>query len=131
MITSLIIKLLVSAIVFYVLSKVFSSFEIKDFKTALLVAFIYGLLMAAGGLVALPLTAVVNFFDGLLSGIPLIGKLSNIGATTFIFLVNFITGSIMLWITDKLLKGFKMTSFLVGILVAFIISFINCFLYAQ
>ena len=123
-----VIHLLVSSIVMLILSKLIPGFEIKDFKTSVLVALIFGILMVFSGLLVSPLSFLTNGIANLLSGIPLIGTVANIGARVLMFLINFIVGSIMLCITDKFLTGFKMRSFAVGIVAAFLIALINGFL---
>ncbi len=124
----LIIQLLVSALVFVVLSKVLPGFSIKDFKTALIVALIYGVLMVLSSLLVGPLGFLTDMCAKLVSWIPIISSLANAGAVVVKFLLNFIVGSIMLCITDKFIKGFEMRSFAVGIVAALIISVIGCFL---
>ncbi|MBQ3643115.1 MAG: phage holin family protein [Candidatus Riflebacteria bacterium] len=124
----LILQLLVSSLVMLALSKLLPGFEIKDFKTSILVALIFGILMVASGLLITPLSALTKVIADLLSGIPVIGAIANIGARVLLFLINFIVGSIMLCITDKFLTGFKMRSFAVGIVAAFLIALINGFL---
>ncbi len=124
----LIIQLLVSALVFVVLSKVLPGFNIKDFKTALIVALIYGVLMVLSSLLVTPLSFLTDLCVKLVSWIPIISSVANIGAIVVKFLLNFIIGSIMLCITDKFIKGFEMRSFAVGIVAALIISVIGCFL---
>ena len=123
-----IIQLLVSSLVMLALSKVLPGFEIKDFKTSILVALIFGILMVVSGLLVSPLSFLTNGIASLLSGIPLLGTVANIGARVLLFLINFIVGSIMLCITDKFLDGFKMRSFAVGIVASFLIALINGFL---
>ena len=124
----LITQLLVSSLIMLVLSKILPGFEIKDFKTSVLVALIFGVLMVASGLLVSPLSFLTNGIASLLSGIPVIGQIANIGARVVLFLINFIVGSIMLCITDKFLTGFKMRSFAVGIVASFLIALINSFL---
>lgn len=124
----LIIQLLVSALVFVVLSKILPGFSIKDFKTALIVALIYGVLMVLSSLLVTPLSFLTDLCVKLVSWIPIINSVANIGAIVVKFLLNFIIGSIMLCITDKFIKGFEMRSFAVGIVAALIISVIGCFL---
>ena len=124
----LIVQLLVSSLVMFFLSKVLPGFEIKNFKTSILVALIFGILMVASGLLVTPLSWLATSIAKLVSGIPILGTITNIGARIVLFLINFIVGSIMLCITDKFLTDFKMRSFAVGIVAAFLISLINSFL---
>ena len=123
-----IIHLLVSSIVMLILSKIIPGFEIKDFKTSVLVALVFGILMVFSGLLVNPLSWLATSIAGLVSGIPLIGTIAGIGSKILLFLINFIVGSIMLCITDMFLTGFKMRSFAVGIVAAFLIALINGFL---
>ena len=124
----LVIQLLVSSIILLVLSKILPGFEIKDFKTAVIVAIIYGVLMVFSGLLAKPLLFIGDALVGLVSWIPVIGKLANLSMIIVTFLIKFIVGSIMLCFTDVIIKGFKMRSIPVGIVAAFLISLANCFL---
>ena len=121
-------QLLVSSLIFLVLSKIIKGFEIKDFKTAVIVAIIYGVLMMFAGALVSPLKFIGEALVGLVSWIPVIGKLADLSMVIVSFLLKFIIGSIMLCFTDVIIKGFKMRSFALGIFVAFIISVINCFL---
>jgi putative membrane protein len=123
-----VVHLLVSSIVMLILSKLIPGFEIKDFKTSVLVALIFGILMVFSGLLVSPLSWLATSIASLVSGIPLIGTIAGIGSKILLFLINFIVGSIMLCITDKFLTGFKMRSFAVGIVAAFLIALINGFL---
>ena len=123
-----VVHLLVSSIVMLILSKLIPGFEIKDFKTSVLVALIFGILMVFSGLLVSPLSWLATSIATLVSGIPLIGAIAGIGSKILLFLINFIVGSIMLCITDKFLTGFKMRSFAVGIVAAFLIALINGFL---
>ncbi len=124
-----IIQLLVSALVMFILSKVLPGFEIKDFKTSILVALIFGVCMLFGILLVKPLSFLAEILASIVSYIPFIGaKLAGFGLALVQFLLNFIIGSIMLCITDKFLDGFKMRSFAVGIVAAFIISLVGCFI---
>ena len=123
-----VVHLLVSSIVMLILSKLIPGFEIKDFKTSVLVALIFGILMVFSGLLVSPLSWLATSIASLVSGIPLIGAIAGIGSKILLFLINFIVGSIMLCITDKFLTGFKMRSFAVGIVAAFLIALINGFL---
>lgn len=123
---SLILNLLVSAVLMIVISKVLPGFEIKDFKTSIIVALVFGILMALGGLLAAPL----SFLNGII--VSVLGWIST-GIASFAgkilaFLLQFIIGSIMLCITDHFIDGFKLRSFSVGIVAAFLIALVNAFL---
>ena len=123
---SLILNLLVSAVLMIVISKVLPDFEIKDFKTSIIVAIVFGILMALGGLLAAPL----SFLNGII--VSVLGWIST-GIASFAgkilaFLLQFIIGSIMLCITDHFIDGFKLRSFSVGIVAAFLIALVNAFL---
>ena len=124
----LIIQLLVSSLVMLLLSKTLPGFEIKNFKTAVIVALLYGVLMLFSSCLAVPLAALWNGLDWLVSWIPIIGKLANLGMVIISFLLQFIVGSIMLCFVDVLIKDFKMRSIPVGIVAALIISVINSFI---
>ena len=124
-----VLQLLVSALVMFILSKVLPGFEIKDFKTSILVALIFGICMLFGILLVKPLEFLASILAAIVSYIPFIGaKLAGFGLALVQFLINFIIGSIMLCITDKFLDGFKMRSFAVGIVASFLIALIGCFI---
>ena len=125
---SLIIQLLVSGLVFVFISKILPGFQVKSYKTALLVAFIYGILMVLSSLLIAPLSFIGDLFVKLVSWIPLVGSIAGIGNIVFRFLLNFIVGFIMLLLTDKFIEDFKMRSFQVGIVASLLISIVNCFL---
>ncbi len=123
---SLILNLLVSAVLMIVISKVLPGFEIKDFKTSIIVAVVFGILMAIGGFLAFPL----SFLNGII--VTVLGWIST-GIASFAgkilaFLLQFIIGSAMLCITDHFIDGFKLRSFSVGIVAAFLIALINAFI---
>lgn len=124
---NLIIQLLVSAVVFFILSKILPGFTIKDAKTAVIVALLYGVLMVLSTLLVSPLSFLTDMCAKLVSWIPIISSIANAGAVVVKFLLNFIIGAIMLCITDKFVKGFEMRSFAVGIVAALIISIVGCF----
>ena len=105
---NLIIQLLVSAVVFFILSKILPGFTIKDAKTAVIVALLYGVLMVLSTLLVSPLSFLTDMCAKLVSWIPIISSIANAGAVVVKFLLNFIIGAIMLCITDKFVKGFEM-----------------------
>ena len=81
---------------------------------------------ALGGLLAAPL----SFLNGII--VSVLGWIST-GIASFAgkilaFLLQFIMGSIMLCITDHFIDGFKLRSFSVGIVAAFLIALVNAFL---
>jgi putative membrane protein len=121
----LIVHLLISSVILLVISKFLPGFEIKDFKTSVIVALVFGILMALSGLLVAPLSFLTNGIASLLSIIPLLGSIAGLAAKIVLFLINFIVGSIMLCVTDMFIKGFKMRSFGVGIVAAFLIALIN------
>ena len=88
-------QLLVSSLIFLVLSKIIKGFEIKDFKTAVIVAIIYGVLMMFAGALVSPLKFIGEALVGLVSWIPVIGKLADLSMVIVSFLLKFIIGSIM------------------------------------
>lgn len=125
----LVLQLLVSSLVMLALSKIIPGFEIKDFKTAILVALIFGICMIFGILLTKPFSFLASILASIVSYIPFIGEsIAKLGLKLVEFLLKFIIGSIMLCITDKFISGFKMRSFAVGIVAAFIISLVGCFI---
>ena len=95
-------------------------------KSMGIVAIVFGILMALGGLLAAPL----SFLNGII--VSVLGWIST-GIASFAgkilaFLLQFIIGSIMLCITDHFIDGFKLRSFSVGIVAAFLIALVNAFL---
>ena len=123
----LIVRLLVSAVIMFGLSTIHPNFRIKNFKASIWVAIVFGLLMAFSGLLVSPLSWLTTSIADLVKGIPIIGTITNIGASILLFLINFCIGAIMLWLTDKFLKDFE-TNFLMCIVASFLISLINAVL---
>lgn len=123
---SLILNLLVSAVLMIVISKVLPGFEIKDFKTSIIVAIVFGILMAVGGLLAAPLSFLNDIIVSVLRWIST--GIASFAGKILAFLLQFIIGSIMLCITDHFIDGFKLRSFSVGIVAAFLIALVNAFL---
>ncbi len=124
----LIWQLLVSSLLLLFLSKFLPGFEIKDFKTSVIVSILYGIFMAASGFLAKFLVVIGEALVFLVKWIPIIGDLANLGMIITVFLLKFIVGAIILSFVDVIIKGFKMRNFGVAIVAAFIISVVNCFL---
>lgn len=99
------IKILVSSGVIIGISKFLPGVTIKNNYTAVIVAVVY---------------SVVNFlFFTLLSILSLPLMILTLGL--FVFIIN----AVLLWITDKLIEDFEISSFPRTIAVAFLISLAN------
>ena len=88
-----VLQLLVSALVMFILSKVLPGFEIKDFKTSILVALIFGICMLFGILLVKPLEFLASILAAIVSYIPFIGaKLAGFGLALvqFALPINFL-----------------------------------------
>jgi len=98
---TIILSLLLKSFAVFVVAKILPGIHIKNFGTAILVAFIY---------------SVINF---------LLGKILFFFAFPVIFitfgLFIFIIDAFLLWITDKMIEGFEIDSFVTTILAAFLI----------
>jgi len=96
-----ILSLLLKSIAIFIVAKILSGIHIKNFGTAILVAFIY---------------SVINFF---------LGKILFFFALPVIFitfgLFIFIIDAFLLWITDKIIEDFEIDNFVTTILAAFLI----------
>jgi putative membrane protein len=98
---TLILSLLLKSLAVFIVAKILSGIQIKNFGTAIFVAFIY---------------SVINFFLGRILfffAFPII--LITFGLFTFII------DAFLLWITDKMIEDFKIDSFGTTILAAFLI----------
>ena len=95
-------NILLYAVAVFIVSKVLPKIHIKNFVTALLVAFVYG---------------IINFFMGwllTLISLPLI-------IVTF-GLFHVVINAILLWITDKLIEDFKIENFTTTLYAAVLIT---------
>ena len=97
----LILSLLLKSLAIFIVAKILPGIHIKNFGTAVIVAFVYTL---------------VNFF---------LGKILFFFAFPIILitfgLFTFIINAFLLWITDKMIEDFKIDSFITTILAAFLI----------
>lgn len=102
---STIIGILLSAIAFVVGAKLMNSVEVKDFKSAILVAIVMALLNGTIG-------AVVNFLGTPINWLTL-------------GLFGFIVSAILILIASKVLGGFHVRNFWSALVLAFIVSLVN------
>lgn len=105
------IHILIDAIVLLVAARMMSTVQVRDFKTALIVALIVGVLsFLIGWLLTLILnvaTLGVFFFTGL-------------G-----FITRIIANAIIIEITDKMSSGFNTKGFVPSLILAVIIAFVG------
>ena len=97
----IILSLLLKSLAVFVVAKILPGIHIKNFGTAVLVAFIY---------------SVINF---LLGTILFFFALPVIFITFGLFI--FIIDAFLLWITDKMIEDFEIDNFVTTILAAFLI----------
>jgi putative membrane protein len=106
----IILSLLLKSLAVFVVAKILPGIHIKNFGTAVLVAFIY---------------SVINF---LLGTILFFFALPVIFITFGLFV--FIIDAFLLWITDKMIEDFEIDNFVTTILAAFLITvsdrLLNC-----
>ena len=100
-----IIGIVLSAVAFVVGAKLMNSVEVKDFKSAILVAIVMALLNGTIG-------AVVNFFGTPINWLTL-------------GLFSFIVSAILILIASKMLGGFHVRNFWSALGLAFIVSLVN------
>jgi len=98
---TIILSLLLKSLAVFVVAKILPGIHIKNFGTAVLVAFIY---------------SVINF---LLGTILFFFALPVIFITFGLFI--FIIDAFLLWITDKMIEDFEIDNFVTTILAAFLI----------
>lgn len=100
-----ILSVLINALGFIVLSQISPKIYVRDFKTSLLAGTVFALLSSF----LLPILTVLSF---------------PITFLTFGLFQLFLNGFIVL-LTDRLIEGFHVKSIWVGVLVAFILSFLQ------
>jgi len=98
----IILSLLLKSLAVFIVAKILPGIYIKNFGTAVLVAFIY---------------SVINF---LLGTILFFFALPVIFITFGLFI--FIIDAFLLWITDKMIEDFEIDNFVTTILAAFLIT---------
>ncbi len=98
----IILSLLLKSLAIFIVAKILPGIHIKNFGTAVLVAFIY---------------SVINF---LLGTILFFFALPVIFITFGLFI--FIIDAFLLWITDKMIEDFEIDNFVTTILAAFLIT---------
>jgi len=104
----IILRILLLAVAVYLVAALLPSVRLKSFGTAIVVAIIYSLL---------------SFFFGwllILLSLPLL-------ILTF-GLFKFVINAILLWLTDKLVGDFEITSFGATLVAAFLITILDAFL---
>ncbi len=104
----IILNLLLLSLTVFIVAKIMPSIHIKNFWTAIFVALVY---------------SVINFLTGwllTLLALPLI-------IITF-GLFKFVINAFLLWITDVLIKDFKIESFGSTLIAAFLITIIDSIL---
>ncbi len=99
---TIILNLLLKSLAIFIVAKILPGIHIKNFGTAVLVAFIY---------------SVINF---LLGTILFFFALPIIFITFGLFI--FIIDAFLLWITDKMIEDFEIDNFVTTILAAFLIT---------
>lgn len=101
----------VNSLLFYVISEILPGFDIKKKNVAILIAIAYSFLMFVGGIVIIPLSAIVGIGLAILSFIPIIGPIiAGAGLAVTIFLLTFVLSLIMLKIIDYMMADFEMRS---------------------
>lgn len=127
----ILMMVLFNAVAFYFIAKVLPGFRIKDEKTALIISGSYSFLMILGGLLVLPLVAIVTIGLSIIAIIPLIGPLlAGSGLLVTTFLVVFGLSAIMLIVIDKMLEDFEMDSLPTALIASFLLAVGNVFLRA-
>ena len=106
---NLLLNWLILSISVFIVTKIMSSVYIKNFGTALVVALVYGLLKL------------------LLTKILVILSLPFIILTLGLF--YFIINAFLLWITDKLIDGFKIKGIFSTIIASILISILDAVLH--
>lgn len=112
----MIVSILVSAVSFYIVSRLVDGWKVKDFATAIIVALVYGLL------------GVLAFMPKLLAFI--------CALPLFILFPKFVVGAAihfaftlaLLYITDKLVPGFTIKDLPSAIVGAIVLNVVSAFL---
>jgi len=100
-----IIGIILSAVAFVIGAKLMNSVEVKDFKSAILVAIVMALLNCTIG-------ALINFFGTPINWLTL-------------GLFSFVVSAILILIASKMLGGFHVRNFWSALGLAFIVSLVN------
>ena len=104
----MILNLLLLSLAIFIVSQAMDSIHIKNFWTAIIVAFVY---------------SIINFFVGwflVLISLPFI-------IITF-GLFKFVINAALLWITDEMIENFQIEDFKSTLIAAFFITIVDSFL---
>lgn len=105
---SFLVRLVINAVVFLIVSSLYSGIHVNDFWAAVLAALILGLINALIRPLLFVLTLPINFL-------------------TF-GLFTFVLNALMLLLTDKLYGGLQIEGFWAAIIAAFLFSIVNAIL---
>lgn len=110
MLVHFVLYLLVNAAALYVVSQLIPGIKVEDFTTALLAAFVLGLLNV--------------FVRPLLTILTLPANLLTFG------LFSYVLSAVVLWLAGKIVPGFEVTSFVSALVGAIILAFLSSLLQA-
>jgi putative membrane protein len=102
------VRLLLNAVTFLVVAKIYGGLIIPDFGHAVVAALIWGILNAVLHPVLMLLTLPINILT--------------------LGLFTFIVNGVILLLTDKFYSGIQLTSFWAGVVAAFLFSIVNVIL---
>ena len=126
MIVGTLVSIGVNTGAFFALSKLLPGFNVKNEKTALIMAVAYSVVGFVASLFLVPLAAIGAIFCAFLAFIPLIGPLLAASSLLFTVFVVFFTLTVgLLVMIDKLMDDFKMQSFGVAVMAAILLGIIN------
>lgn len=99
------VEVLITGIAVFIVARILPNVEVKDFPTALLAAFVFSILkVLLGGLLTLVF-------------LPLL--------ILTLWLFSFVINAFLLWLTSRLIDGFKVEGIVATILAAFLLAVID------
>ncbi|GAB4280501.1 MAG: hypothetical protein Kow0029_25140 [Candidatus Rifleibacteriota bacterium] len=123
---STVMTLGVNTLAFFIISKILPGFNIKNEKTAFLIAVAYSFLMFVAGFLVVPLTAIVAIFLAMVAFVPVIGPLlAGAGMLVTVFILTFCVSAILLIVIDKAMDDFEMTSPVVAFIASFLLAVLS------
>ncbi|EKD83790.1 MAG: hypothetical protein ACD_39C00447G0005 [uncultured bacterium] len=124
--TGALITVGVNTLAFYMISEMVPGFDIKNKKTALMMALVYSALAAIVWFAAIPITFMLGAVFAIIAFIPFIGPLLA-GAGVFVttFMLLFGLSACLLMLIDKMMDDFKMRSPTVAVIASILLALIG------
>lgn len=124
--TGALITVGVNTLAFYLISKMVPGFDVKNQKTAFLMALAYSFMAGLAWMVAMPVSLALGFVFALLAIIPFIGPMMS-GAGIFITTFGLLFGIsfVLLMLIDKVMDDFNMRSPIVAVIASVMLGILG------